>query len=124
MDILNNQEPIYLQLAETICDKILNGIFVAEERIPSMRDIAADYEVNPNTVFKSFEFLQEKGIIFQKRGLGYFVTNEAKDVIYNFRKKEFTEHILPLIFKKMAQLNISINDIEEIYKQNNNKLKE
>ncbi|MDR1846773.1 MAG: GntR family transcriptional regulator [Bacteroidales bacterium] len=115
---LNTEDPIYLQLARNLCDKILSDVYVAEQRIPSMRELSAMFEVNPNTVFKAYEYLEREGVIFNKRGMGYFVNQNAKELIYKVRKENFISQTLPLVFKTMAQLNLSIEQIVKIYEQN------
>ena len=64
---------IYLQIADRICDEILQGQYREEERIPSVREYAATVEVNANTVVRSFDYLQTQEIIYNKRGLGYSI---------------------------------------------------
>ena len=77
---------IYLQIADRICDEILLGQFAEEERIPSVREYATVVEVNANTVMRSFDYLQSQNIIYNKRGIGYFVSAGAKDRIITLRK--------------------------------------
>ena len=68
---------IYLQMAERICDEILAGKYNADDRIPSVRELAVLLEVNTNTVVKTYELLLQWEVIYTKRGLGYFVTTDA-----------------------------------------------
>lgn len=109
--------PIYLQIAERIMDEILQNVYEESDRIPSVREYAAEVEVNANTVARSFDYLQTREIIFNKRGIGYFVANGAKDAIRTLRKKEFVEESLPELFRKMALLDISIDDVNTLYKR-------
>lgn len=109
--------PIYLQIAERIMDEILQNVYEESDRIPSVREYAAEVEVNANTVARSFDYLQTREIIFNKRGIGYFVVNGAKEAIRTLRKKEFVEESLPELFRKMALLDISIDDVNALYKQ-------
>ncbi len=109
--------PIYLQIAERIMDEILQNVYEESDRIPSVREYAAEVEVNANTVARSFDYLQTREIIFNKRGIGYFVANGAKEAIRTLRKKEFVEESLPELFRKMALLDISIDDVNALYKQ-------
>ena len=66
---------IYLQIADRICDEILQGQYMEEERIPSVREYAATVEVNANTVVRTYDYLQGQEIIYNKRGIGYFNTS-------------------------------------------------
>ena len=109
--MIQDLSPIYLQLADKICDDILLEKYMVEERIPSIRDFASDHEVNPNTVMRSFEYLQQNEIIFNKRGLGYFVSKDAPKLIKEIKKKNFKDIVLPNVFKQMEQLNIGIEEI-------------
>lgn len=109
--------PIYLQIAERIMDEILQNVYEESDRIPSVREYAAEVEVNANTVARSFDYLQTREIIFNKRGIGYFVADGAKEAIRTLRKKEFVEESLPELFRKMALLDISIDDVNALYKQ-------
>ena len=77
---------IYLQIADRICDEILLGQFAEEERIPSVREYATIVEVNANTVMRSFDYLQSQNIIYNKRGIGYFVATGARELIHSLRK--------------------------------------
>ena len=83
----NNHQAIYLQISEMICEKILLGQFKEHERIPSVREMAVQLEVNPNTVMRTFEFLQAKEIITNKRGMGYYVAEDGKQKATSFRKE-------------------------------------
>ena len=80
---------IYLQIADRICDEILLGQYPEEERVPSVREYAAIVEVNANTVMRSFDYLQVQNIIYNKRGIGYFVALGAKELIRSLRKEIF-----------------------------------
>ncbi len=106
---------IYLQIADRICDEILLGQYREEERIPSVREYAAVVEVNANTVMRSFERLQTHNIIYNKRGIGYFVTDEAESEIRRMRYSQFVTEVLPTVFKEMDLLGIGINELTAIY---------
>ena len=106
---------IYLQIAEQICDLILLGEYKEEERIPSVREYAATVEVNFNTVMRSFEHLQTSGIIFNKRGIGYFVKVGACEKIHAIRKEYFLNNEINDFFKQIYMLEIPIDDIVNMY---------
>ena len=111
---------IYLQIAERICDLILLGEYKEEERIPSVREYAAIVEVNFNTVMRSFEHLQSSGIIFNKRGIGYFVAPGASGKIHSLRKESFFQYEINDFFKQIHLLEIPINEIVALYEQYSN----
>ena len=106
---------IYLQIAERICDMILLGAYREEERIPSVREYAATVEVNFNTVMRSFEHLQTAGIIFNKRGIGYFVAVGACRKIHAIRKEYFLNNEINVFFKQIYMLGIPIGEIVDMY---------
>ncbi len=111
----NETKAIYLQIADRLCDQILAGEYLEVGRIPSVREVAASLEVNPNTVVRSFDFLQNNGIIYNKRGIGYFVAEGAIATIRDIRKEMFEKETLPQIFAEMQKLGLSIDDITKHY---------
>ena len=116
MDFKNNNA-IYLQIAERICDEILLNKYNEEERIPSVREYASIVEVNFNTVMRSFEYLQSSEIIFNKRGIGYFVSAGAKANILSMRKTHFLQHEIIDVFKQMQLLHIPMEEVAAMYNQ-------
>ena len=106
---------IYLQIADRICDEILQGQYQEEERIPSVREYAATVEVNANTVVRSFDYLQGQDIIYNKRGLGYFVAQGGRERILELRKEVFLHDDLPEFFRQLEMLDIPLSDVEKMY---------
>lgn len=113
----SNDKPIYIQMADRLCDEILSGAYNDDDRIPSVREYAVLLEVNTNTAVKAYEQLAREDIIYNKRGLGYFVTKGAKKQILLSRKKEFMKKQLPELFRQMQLLDISIEDIVAEWKK-------
>ena len=110
-----DKQSIYLQIADYICEQILLGKWPPGERIPSVRDLASMMEVNPNTVMRTYEFLQNKEIIFNKRGIGYSASEHANDRILAYRKERFLDVESPDFFRTMYLLNISIAELKVYY---------
>lgn len=110
-----DKSAIYLQIADYICEQILLHKWPPGERIPSVRDLAVTLEVNPNTAMRTFDFLQQKNIIFNKRGIGYFVAEDAISHITGIQKERFLENDLPQFFRTLYLLNISMEEIEKRY---------
>lgn len=102
---------IYLQMAERICDEILAGKYNADDRIPSVRELAVLLEVNTNTVVKTYELLLQWEVIYTKRGLGYFVTTDALKKIRQTKSSKFMNENLPELFRQMELLDISIETV-------------
>lgn len=110
-----DSQAIYLQIGDYVCEQILLGRWNEGDRIPSVRELGVDLQVNPNTVMRTFDFLQTNDIIFNKRGVGYFVAENANSKIINYRRKDFLEQELPVIFKTMNLLGMTIDDINLQY---------
>lgn len=108
---------IYLQIADRICDEILLGQYKEEERIPSVREYAAVVEVNANTVMRSYDYLQSQGIIYNKRGIGYFVSVDARRLILTLRKEYFLKEEVDYFFKQIFTLGISAETLAEMYRE-------
>ena len=102
----NTDKPIYLQIVDVICDRILSGELKGGDRIPSVREYGADIGVNPNTMMRSYEKLTADGIIFNKRGIGYFVADDARDTVLAAQRKEFLEKDVPAILQRMRLLGL------------------
>lgn len=113
--IFRDNLSIYQQIAERICDEILDNKYPPGERIPSIREYAALVEVNANTVVRSYEWLQQQEIIFNKRGIGYYVSPDGKHRIKEMRRKRFFSDELPLFFNRLSTLDISVAEIDAQY---------
>ena len=105
------QKSIYQQIADRLMDQLLAGTPPADERMPSVRDVAVSLGVNSNTVMRSFDYLQQEGIIYNRRGVGYFASPDAKEKILAIQRREFLEEDLPVIKQKMRLLGISIDEL-------------
>lgn len=104
---------IFLQIADSITEKVVSGEFPAGEKIPSVRELAAAMGVNPNTVMRTYSELQAMNIIENQRGIGYFVNPEAKKIILKDKKQEFFSKVLPEFLRQASLLGI---DAEELKK--------
>ena len=103
----NGNKSIYLQICDAICEQILSGRLRPDERILSVREYGAEIGVNPNTVMRSYEKLTNEGIIYNRRGIGYFISTDAQKIVLEAQRTEFLQNELPLIRKKMLLLGIS-----------------
>lgn len=107
----NNDKAIYIQIAERLSDEILANQYHEDERIPSVREYGVLLEVNTNTAVKAYELLAAEGVIYNKRGLGYFVSPGAKEQIQKTRKREFMKERLPEMARQMSLLGISLAEV-------------
>ena len=96
--------PIYLQIYDTICDQVLSGALVPDGRIPSVREYGAQLGVNPNTIMRTYEKLTTDGIIYNKRGLGFFISQDAREKVLEYKKTEFVNETVPKIRRQLQLL--------------------
>lgn len=112
-----DKDAIYLQIAAYVSENILLGKWLPDEKIPSTRDLAVELEVNPNTVIRSYEFLQAQEVVINKRGLGLFVAPDGPQKVKAYRKQRFIQQQLPDFFRNLYLLDIDIKDLENMYKE-------
>ena len=110
-----DNKAIYLQIAEWVFEQILNGKWKEGDRILSVRELGTTLEVNPNTVLRSYDYLQNMEVIVNRRGIGYFVASEATDKIISYRRKQFVEEEIPAFFKTMKLVRMSWEELSESY---------
>ena len=115
-----NSKGIFLQIADSISEKVMEGIYPPGEKIPSVRDLATEMGVNPNTVMRTYSELQARGIIDNKRGVGYYVSSEAMDIIHQWKRKEFLEIELPLIVRQTKMLSITFAELKPYFESTPN----
>jgi DNA-binding transcriptional regulator YhcF (GntR family) len=109
------KQSIYIQITNYVCEQILLEQWPPGERIPSVRDLAATLEVDPNTVMRAYDFMQSQEIIFNKRGIGYSAAEDAKKLILAYRRERFLESELPGFFKILYLLNIPVEELQTRY---------
>ena len=109
-------QAIYLQIGDYICENILLRSWQGGARIPSIRELAMDVQVNPNTVTRTYAHLQDQGIIYNQRGIGYFVADDAYDQARELMRRGFVDHDLPRLFKTMELLGLEVRDLERHYR--------
>ena len=114
-----NAKGIFLQIADNISEKIIEGKYSPGEKIPSVRDLATELGVNPNTIMRTYNELQVRGIIDNKRGLGFYVNREAVNIIRELKKKEFFDSYLPVIIKQAKILNITLDELKPYFESIN-----
>ncbi|SEW03327.1 transcriptional regulator, GntR family [Chitinophaga sp. YR573] len=115
-------QAIYLQIADHLCEQILLDKWKPDDRIPSVRELAVQLEVNPNTVMRTCEYLQQYDIIYNKRGIGYFVSENAGKKIIQLKKERFLANELPQFFRNIYLLDMELDELKphyEKYKKSN-----
>ena len=116
MEFRENQA-IYLQIAEYVCEQILLKKWNLGEKILSIRELAILMQVTPNTVQRAYDFLQQKEIITNKRGIGYFIEADALDRILAFRREQFIANELPVYFRNMYLLKMDAAEVNSMFEQ-------
>lgn len=107
---------IYLQIADEIADLVLTGQLRPDERVPSVREYAAKVGVNVNTVVKAYDYLSDNAIIYNKRGLGYFVDPDARDRLAESRRREFIDGgAIETFFKQLDMLGVTPAELALMY---------
>jgi len=116
MDYSENR-PIYMQIVDHFCDQILLKKWSAGDRIPSVREIAVKMEVNPNTAIRAFHYLQDEGVLFNERGVGYFVSESAYDQVVSLKREDFIQNKLPGFYNDMKLLGLTCSDLDKLYNE-------
>ncbi|HEY5571110.1 MAG TPA: GntR family transcriptional regulator [Bacteroidales bacterium] len=114
MDFRETQA-IYLQIVEWICEQIILQVWNTGDKIPSVRELAVELEVNPNTIARTYEQLQSLELVVNKRGIGLFVADLSRDKATEYLKKQFIEKNLPQMFNYIKLLNISMEELNNLY---------
>ena len=109
---------IHMQIVEYVCEQIVLQQWNTVSRIPSVRELGVALQVNPNTVLRSYDYLQTNQIVINKRGIGYFVTSDAVNRVVTLRKERFFQTEIPNLAKTLKLLNISIEELINAIKDN------
>ena len=112
--IFSHDQALHIQIADRLCDEILAAKYKDDDRIPSVREYAVLLEVNTNTAVKAYDELARANIIYNKRGLGYFVSPGAKEQILDERRRDFMDNKLPELFRQMKLLGIKKVEIRNL----------
>lgn len=106
--------PIYLQVADHVCEGLLKGEWRNGEKLPALKDLAVTTSVNPNTVIKGLGYLVDCGILTTQRGVGYFFTDNARAITLELKRSQFIKEVLPGVFASMELLGVDLEDLERI----------
>ncbi len=110
-----NNKAIYLQIADNVCDNVLSGTLPPGSRIPSVREYAADIEVNANTVMRAYDYLASRDIIYNKRGIGYFISPDAPQTVRQTRRDELLGSEINTLFNRLRLLGITSDELARLY---------
>lgn len=110
--------PIYLQVADHICEKVLRHEWPDGDKLPSVKDLSVLVSVNPNTVIKALGYLQDNGILSTQRGIGYFLAVDAHERTLQLKRRQFIEDELPGVFARMQLLHLGLDDLRRLFEEN------
>lgn len=113
----SKHKSIYMQIADYFFSNILAGKWKPGEKVPSVRQLAIDLEVNPNTVMRTYTLMQDKNIIVNQRGIGFYVTEEAPVRVKEIVKAQFLTDDLPEVFSTLELLGMEIQELTSRYHQ-------
>lgn len=116
MEIKSNK-PIYLQLADQIMDEAFAPNCEPGARLLSVRDFAARSGVNANTVMRTYAWLQQEGLVTQKRGIGYFYSMDAREKILDMRRSHFFENEINYFFNRLTELGVAPEELQSLYQK-------
>ena len=112
-----DHKTIFLQIRDWLVDQILTGKLAPGDRIPSVRELAADIEVNRNTVMRSYALMEQEGIIDNRRGIGFFVSDQARQRLATDEKAQFIRGELPKLVHQAKVLRLTLADFEPLIQQ-------
>lgn len=115
--ILNEDEPIFIQISKAIEDEILTDSIKEDEQVPSTTELSRLYNINPATVLKGMNILVDKNILYKKRGLGMFVSSGAKNTIKLLRKESFKNKVIKNLIEEANKLDIDKDELLDMIKQ-------
>jgi GntR family transcriptional regulator len=107
--------PIYLQVADYICEGLLKGDWRNGDKLPALKDLAVTTSVNPNTVIKALGYLVDNQILNTQRGVGYFITDNARAITMEMKRRQFIDEVLPGVFASMDLLGLRPEDLIRIH---------
>ena len=120
----DNTQPIWAQIYELLLTHIADGEWCEEERVASVREFGATLAVNPNTVMRAYERATDEQLIYNRRGIGYFVSVGARERAATLLRQRFEREQLPSIFRSMQRVGITAEEFVSLYKnyqENENK---
>ena len=119
--LINDDRPIFIQIAERIEDDIIEGVLLEESQVPSTNQFAAFYKINPATAAKGVNLLVDEGILFKKRGIGMFVTDGARAKVMEKRKEQFYEQYVVTMIQEAERLGITVDHLTDMIQRGDKK---
>ncbi len=107
----NDSTPIYRQLRDRVVAMILDGVLKQGDALPSVRQVAADFQINPITVSKAYQELVDENLVEKRRGLGMYVTEGARDALLKSERDRFLSDEWPALFARLTRLGLSLKEL-------------
>src|SRR5580693_2202006 len=107
----NDSEPIYHQIRDRVVAMILDGVLKEGDPLPSVRNVAAEYRVNPLTVLKGYQQLVDEGLVETKRGRGMFINEGARDVLLQGERQKFVAEQWPRVYETIQRLGLTLEEL-------------
>jgi len=117
----NERDPIFLQIRDQIVGMILGNSLREDEQLPSVRQVAAEYSVNPITVMKAYQLLGDEGVLEKRRGLGMFIQIGARERLLEQERRRFLDEEWPRILKRVEELGLSLDELSGAKKGGRNR---
>jgi len=111
---------IFEQIADHVCNSVLAGTYKEGAKIPSVRQMAGEVQVNPNTIMRAYAHLQEQGILLNRRGIGFFCVDNACEIILARNRRIFIKEDIPVVFDNMLALGIGLSELEDLFNKHRN----
>jgi GntR family transcriptional regulator len=107
----NDSQPIYRQLRDRVVAMILDGVLKEGDPLPSVRNVAVEYRVNPLTVLKGYQQLVDEGLVESRRGLGMFVNNGARTLLLKGERQKFLDEEWPRVYENIQRLGLTAEEL-------------
>ena len=115
--LINDERPIFIQIAERIEDDIIENVLLEESQVPSTNQFATFYKINPATAAKGVNLLVDEGILFKKRGIGMFVAEGARAKVMEKRKEQFYEQYVVTMIQEADKLGITVDQLTDMIRR-------
>lgn len=115
--LINDDRPIFIQIAERIEDDIIEGVLLEESQVPSTNQFATFYKINPATAAKGVNLLVDEGILFKRRGIGMFVAEGAQAKVMEKRKEQFYEQYVVTMIQEADKLGITVEHLMDMIRR-------
>ena len=107
----NDNAPIYRQLRDRVVAMILDGVLKQGDALPSVRQVAADFQLNPITVSKAYQELVDDQLVEKRRGLGMYVTDGARDALLQSERERFLREEWPMLYARLKRMNLDLQTL-------------